>query len=69
MQYKPIEDCHVENAILRKDFNLGTTSSIFHVFTLMSYVMYLFMNIYGVTHVHLNVWLHFLVYLLGSMSM
>jgi hypothetical protein len=66
---KPIKICHVGNAILRKDFNLGTTSSFFHAFTPMSYVMYLFMNMYGVSHVHLNVWLHFLVYLLGSMNM
>jgi hypothetical protein len=35
MQYKPIESCHVENAILRKDFNLGATNSFFHVFTLV----------------------------------
>ncbi len=33
MQYKPIKNCHVENVILGKDFNLGTTSSLFHVFT------------------------------------
>jgi hypothetical protein len=30
---KPIENCHVENVVLGKDFNLGTTSSLFHVFT------------------------------------
>jgi len=30
MQYKPIENCHVENPILGKDFNLGATSSFFH---------------------------------------
>jgi len=26
MQYKSIEYCHVENAILEKDFNLGATT-------------------------------------------
>jgi hypothetical protein len=36
MQYKPIENYHVENEILKKDFNLGTTSSFFHAFTLMA---------------------------------
>jgi hypothetical protein len=30
MQYKPIE-----NIVLGKDFNLGATSSSFHVFTLV----------------------------------
>ncbi len=35
MQYKPIENYHVENAILGKDFNLGMTGSFFHAFTLM----------------------------------
>jgi hypothetical protein len=34
MKYKPIKNYHVENAILKKDFNLGTTHSFFHVFTL-----------------------------------
>jgi hypothetical protein len=29
MHYKPIEICHVENAILGKDFNLGATGSFF----------------------------------------
>ncbi len=33
MQYIPIENYHVENAILGKDFNLGTIGSFFHVFT------------------------------------
>jgi hypothetical protein len=27
MQYKQIENCHVENAVLGKDFNLGVTIS------------------------------------------
>jgi hypothetical protein len=27
---KPIENCHVENVVLEKDFNLGTTSSFLH---------------------------------------
>jgi hypothetical protein len=35
MQYQPIENYHVENAILGKDFNLGVTSFLFHAFTLM----------------------------------
>jgi hypothetical protein len=33
MQYKWIENCHMKNVILRKDFNLATTSSFFHSFT------------------------------------
>jgi hypothetical protein len=33
MQYKPIENCHMENTILGKDFNLGMSSSLFHAFT------------------------------------
>jgi hypothetical protein len=33
MQYKLIENYHMENAILRKDFKLGTTGSFFHAFT------------------------------------
>jgi hypothetical protein len=32
MHYKPIENCQMENAILGKDFDLGTTNSFFHVF-------------------------------------
>jgi hypothetical protein len=32
MRYKPIEKCHMENAILGKDLNLGATSSLFHAF-------------------------------------
>jgi hypothetical protein len=38
MQYKPIENCHMENAILGKDFNLGTTNSFFHVFNLVVFL-------------------------------
>jgi hypothetical protein len=34
MQYKPIENYHVENAILGKNFNLGMISSFFDAFTL-----------------------------------
>jgi hypothetical protein len=33
MQYKPVENCHMENAVFKKDFNLGTTSSFFDAFT------------------------------------
>ncbi len=33
MQYKWIENCHVENVVLGKEFDLGVTSSLFHVFT------------------------------------
>jgi hypothetical protein len=36
MQYKPIKNYNVENAVLGKDFNLGTTVSFFHAFTLMT---------------------------------
>jgi hypothetical protein len=32
MQYKPIKNCHVENVILGKDFNLGAIDSFFHAF-------------------------------------
>jgi hypothetical protein len=33
MQYKRIENYHVENAILGKDLNLGVINSLFHTFT------------------------------------
>jgi hypothetical protein len=33
MQYKPIENYHVKNAVLRKDFNFGMTGFLFHAFT------------------------------------
>jgi len=33
VQYKPIENCHMENTILEKDFNLGAIDSLFHAFT------------------------------------
>jgi hypothetical protein len=33
MQYKPIKNYHVENAILGKDFNLGMNGSFSHAFT------------------------------------
>jgi hypothetical protein len=36
MQYKPIKNYHMENAILGKDFNLGATRFFFHAFTLIS---------------------------------
>ncbi len=32
MQYKPIKICHMENAILGKDFNLGAIGSFFSCF-------------------------------------
>jgi len=35
-KYKSIENCHVKNAVLGKDFNLGTTNSFFHAFTLVA---------------------------------
>jgi hypothetical protein len=34
MQYKPIKNYHVENVVLRKDFNLGVIGSLFQAFTL-----------------------------------
>jgi hypothetical protein len=37
MQYKPIENYHMENVVLKKDFNLGATSFFFHAFTHMDY--------------------------------
>jgi hypothetical protein len=37
MQYKPIENYHMENAILKKDFNFSVISFFFHVFTHMDY--------------------------------
>jgi hypothetical protein len=37
MQYKPIENYHMENAILKKDFNFSPISSFFHAFTHMDY--------------------------------
>ncbi len=33
MKYKLIKNYHLQNAVLRKDFNLVTTSSFFHAFT------------------------------------
>jgi hypothetical protein len=30
---KPIENCHVENVIFGKEFNLGASSFLFHAFT------------------------------------
>jgi len=36
MQYKLIENYHMENAVPGKDFNLGATSSLFHAFTQMT---------------------------------
>ncbi len=32
MQYKPIQNYHMEN-VIHEDFNLGTTSSFFHALT------------------------------------
>jgi hypothetical protein len=34
-KYKPIENYHVKNVVLEKDFNFGTIGSFFHVFTLL----------------------------------
>jgi hypothetical protein len=34
MQFKPIENCHMKNTIIEKDFKLGMTSFLFHAFTL-----------------------------------
>jgi hypothetical protein len=39
MQYKFIENYHVENAILGKDFNLGPIGSFFHAFTLLHFLL------------------------------
>ncbi len=36
MQYKLIENYHMENAVPGKDFNLGATSSLFHAFAQMT---------------------------------
>jgi hypothetical protein len=33
IKYKLIENYHMENAVLGKDFNLAMISSFFHVFT------------------------------------
>jgi hypothetical protein len=35
MQFKPIENYHVENVVLAKDFNLGAIGSFFHAFILV----------------------------------
>jgi hypothetical protein len=32
MLYKPIENCHMENAILGEDFNFGAIGSFFRAF-------------------------------------
>jgi len=34
MQYQPIKNYHMENVVLRKDFNLCAGGSFFHAFTL-----------------------------------
>jgi len=39
MQYKPIENCEMENAILGKDFNLGAISFLFHIFTHVYHIL------------------------------
>jgi hypothetical protein len=39
MQNKPIENYHVENAILGQDFPIGVISYFFHVFTLVDQVI------------------------------
>jgi hypothetical protein len=39
MQYTPIKICHVENAVLGHDFNLGVIGFFFHAFTLVNQVM------------------------------
>jgi len=33
MQYKQIENYHMENVVLENDFNLGAIGSFFHAFT------------------------------------
>jgi hypothetical protein len=33
IKYKPIKICHVENSLIRKNFNLNVTGSFFHAFT------------------------------------
>jgi hypothetical protein len=38
MQFKSIENYHVKNVILGKDFNLGMISFLFHAFTFISNV-------------------------------
>ncbi len=40
MQYKPIKNYNVENTILKKDFNLGMASFLFHAFTQYYFVNY-----------------------------
>jgi hypothetical protein len=39
MQYKPIENYHMENEILGKEFNLGAIGSFFHAFTLKTFTI------------------------------
>jgi hypothetical protein len=39
MQYKPIKNYHMKNAILGKDFNLSVTRFFFHVFTLLDKIL------------------------------
>ncbi len=33
MQYKPIENHHMENEVIGNDFNLGMIDFLFHAFT------------------------------------
>jgi hypothetical protein len=39
MQYKPIENYHMKNAILGKDFNISVTRSFSHVFILLDKIL------------------------------
>jgi hypothetical protein len=32
-KYEPIKNCHMENALLGKDFNFGAIGLLFHAFT------------------------------------
>jgi len=41
MRYKPIENCHMEDAVLRKDFNLDTIGSLFCAFTHVPFLVHL----------------------------
>jgi hypothetical protein len=43
---KPIENCHMENAILGKDFNIGAIGLLFNVFTHSFYLLILWITTY-----------------------
>jgi hypothetical protein len=60
-EYEPVENWHLENVFLGKDFNLGVIGFLFHAFTHVPYaiMMWLFwfhvqLNVYSPTYLMQN---------------